>query len=251
MRPMTITDLEWLSPPSPIHLPDSAVHIWRAIIPDEDIRVENLLSTLSLEEEDRARRFHKEQDTYRFIWHHATLRQVLCQYLNIEPQELMFDYSSFGKPSLSDNLNSYTLKFNMSHSGEILLIAITTNREIGVDVELVRSIPDMNRMVELYFTESEINWYTALTEPEKAPAFFSAWTRKEAFLKAIGEGLQYPPEQVEVSMDPEAVTPSLNLLGNSQDDVRYSLLSFQPTEGYLAALAVEGKDWSIRAFHFK
>lgn len=245
-----MTELDWLSPPDPIQLPDSAVHIWRAIVPKEDIIDERYLSTLSLDEKERAKRFLKLEDTSRYIWHHATLRQVISRYLNLQPQEIMFHNSPLGKPALNETLHRDKLTFNMSHSGDIMLIALTSERQIGIDVELIRSIPDMSRMVDLYFTRSERSWYSALPESEKILAFFSAWTRKEAFLKAIGEGLQYPPEQVEVSMDPDAVTPSLDLLDKSQPTSEYRLLSFQPMEGYLAALAAEGKNWSSQAFHF-
>jgi 4'-phosphopantetheinyl transferase len=208
------------------------------------------LKTLSLDERERAERFHNNKDASRYIWHHSTLRQVLCQYLNIQPQKIIFQHNPLGKPSLIEELNPNKLSFNMSHSGDIALIALTSNRQIGIDVELIKSIPDMSRMVELYFSKSEIKCYRALPNSEKLLVFFSAWTRKEAFLKAIGEGLQYPLEQIEVSMDPEDMSPSLNLLDNSLPDLGYRLLSFQPAEGYKAALAVEGKSWSVKTIHF-
>jgi 4'-phosphopantetheinyl transferase len=245
-----MTELDWLSPPDLFHLPDSEIHIWRATIPNQLINIDEHTSILSFEEKERAARFHDQIDASRFIWQHATLRRVLSQYLKLQPQEIMFKYSPLGKPALITALNPHELSFNISHSGQIMLIALTSGRQVGIDVEMARPIDDMNRMVELYFSPSEIEWYMALPESERQLAFFSAWTRKEAFLKAIGEGLQYPPEQVEVSMDPDAVAPSLNLLDDSQPDLGYRLLSFQPAEGYIAALAAEGRNWSVQAFHF-
>lgn len=250
LRQLAMTELDWLSPPDLIHLPDSEIHIWRATIPNQIINIDEHMSILSFEEKERAERFHNQRDAYRFIWHHAALRQVLCQYLNLQPQEIVYKYSPLGKPDLMEAHNPHEIRFNISHSGHILLIALTSNRQLGIDVEEVRSIPDMSRMVELYFSPSEIEWYMDLPEPEKQLAFFSTWTRKEAFLKAIGEGLQYPPEQIEVSMDPDDVSPALKFLDDSQPDLGCRLLSFEPAEGYKAALAAEGKNWSVHAYHF-
>jgi 4'-phosphopantetheinyl transferase len=123
-------------------------------------------------------------------------------------------------------------------------------RQIGIDIELIKPISDMNRMVELYFSKLESEVFTALPEAIRTGAFYSAWTRKEAYLKSIGEGLQQPPDQVEVSMNPLESYPELKLLDRDLPRATIRLLSFQPAEGYQAALAVEGKSWDVLAIDY-
>lgn len=245
-----MTEIIWTSPTDPVHLENTQVHLWKAESSSSNIDSRTLWLTLSEDEQDRAKRFHRQVDGDRYIWHHATLHQILSRYLDLHPREINFQYSALGKPSLPKEINPNRYCFNMSHSGDILIIGLTSNLQIGVDVERISSIPDMEAMVELNFTQTEIKAYSRLPETEKQFAFFAAWTRKEAVLKAVGKGLQIPPGQIEVSMDPEESSPSVRLLDEVEGSVSFRLFSFRPAEGHQAALAVEGINWDVKAFQY-
>ena len=240
-----MTFLTWNSPPDPLHLDDSAVHIWRIIHPVDGNAVGSYLNYLSPDERKRSERFHKRFDAERFIANHSILRLTLSRYLMLDPHEIQFKTNPLGKPSLVNEQNPTRLEYNSSHSGEVLLIAIARNQRVGIDVELIKPIPEMDRMVEQYFSKSEFETFASLPEPERIPAFYAAWTRKEAYLKLIGEGLQHPPDRIEVSLNPNDPFPDLELLDRGLHQASSSLISFEPADGYQAALAVEGESRDV------
>jgi 4'-phosphopantetheinyl transferase len=245
-----MTTLTWNSPPDPLSLQSSAVHIWRFFHSREVQALRSKVKILSLEEKRRAEQFHSQYEADRYLLNHTILREILSLYLCLGPAIIDFDIGPFGKPGLIDEQNPEQINFNLSHSGEILLIALAINQRIGIDVELIKPMEDINRMVELYFSKSENERYASLPEPERALAFYSAWTRKEAYLKSIGEGLQHPPDQVEVSFDPHETFTKIKLLDRDLPQTTHHLFSFQPVEGYQAAVAFEGEAWEVSAINY-
>jgi len=166
-------------------------------------------SILSPDERDRASRFHFERDRLHFCAARALLRTLLAGYLAAEPQDLRFRYSDKGKPELAEPHASRRFSFNLSHSGGIALIGLTRDRPIGVDIEKIRDDFDTAAIAKRFFSASEQEQLLKLPSEQQHQAFFRCWTLKEAFIKALGEGLSHPLHQFDVSVD---AGPSVSLV---------------------------------------
>jgi 4'-phosphopantetheinyl transferase len=151
---------------------------------------------------------------------------------------------------LVENLNKFDLRFNLAHSEDLMLLAITCGREIGVDLELLRPLKEAETIAKQFFSASEYAKLCALPPDEKAKGFFNCWTRKEAYLKAQGSGTAYPLNQFEVSLEPGEPPALLNVTTAPNEAARWSLQELTPVEGYLAALAVEGHNWYLTCWDF-
>jgi 4'-phosphopantetheinyl transferase len=179
------------------------------------------------------------RDRNRFIVCRAILRGILAQYMDIEPAQIEFCYGRHGKPVLAAAFQNRELRFNVSHSHEIALFAFTRQREIGVDIERIRPLSDVKQIVERYFSYRERKMFRSLPTAQRFPTFFTWWTCKEAYLKALGEGLAYPLDQVDVSMVTEKSASPVCIVGD-QPAIGWSVRSFSTVPGYAAAFAVEG-----------
>jgi 4'-phosphopantetheinyl transferase len=183
---------EWEKAPTRLpRLAAGDVDVWSVQLECSPAYVAVLLHTLSDEECDRAERFHFERDQRPFICARGTLRRLLAEYLDAEARDLTFSYGPNGKPALSGRFER-ALTFNVSHSKELALVAIGRNVEMGVDVEAVRSIDDADDIASRFFSPRETAQLRALPFPVRTQAFFACWTRKEAYLKALGSGLAKP-----------------------------------------------------------
>src|SRR5262249_23128168 len=149
-------------------------------------------SLLSPEERERADRFHFARDRDRFVIAHAVLRQILALYLQSQPELIQFVQQKHGKPELAPESNPLGLTFNLSHSGEVALVAVAAHMQLGVDVELMRSDFGGEEIAERFFSRPEVEKLRLLAAHQRTRAFFQCWTRKEAYLKARGEGLSIP-----------------------------------------------------------
>jgi 4'-phosphopantetheinyl transferase len=178
------------------------VHVWRASLDEFSPQRDNFLHTLAAEEQTRAERFYFQTDCGRFINAHGILRAILGLYLNRAPNCLSFCYSSYGKPALTRESGGDAIRFNMSHSRGVALYAVTRGREIGIDLEFIRSDLEVEQIAERFFSRSEIATLRALPTDLQKYAFFLCWTRKEAYIKARGEGLSLPLDQFDVSLIP-------------------------------------------------
>ena len=226
-------------------LADSDIHVWCASL---DVSSQDLLyyrSILSEDEVGRAMRFVFEKDRIHFIVGRGLLRTVLSMYLHLEPVQIEFVYGPYGKPGLKPELTDKCLEFNLSHSKDLALYALNWNRKIGVDVEYIQPMPNMNSFAELYFSPRETAFINALSGEEKEQAFFKIWTGKEAFLKANGSGLTEPLNEVEISLETWK-TFALNTRGKDKPQTkRWRLEMFDPAPGHQAALVVEGDSGQI------
>ena len=213
-----------------------SVHVWRIGLDIAASRVPEFLDLLSGEERVKAARLRTTQLRLRYVVAHGALRTILGRYLEAAPGSLHFLTSPFGKPSLADS----PLSFNLSHSEGLALCAISAHGQLGVDVERIRPIVDGDSIVARYFAPAEAADYVALGERDRLAAFFSTWTRKEAFLKATGLGLQRALDSFAVEIDPDAVSPALtiNAAPGAADD-GFHLRSFVPEAGYAAAVALD------------
>jgi len=229
------------TPPSNLVLQTGELHIWCADLDQNKSRVHNLEHLLSIDERIRAKRFHFDQHRKRYISGLGILRTILGRYLGIETNLVRFRSGKNGKPSLSETNNKGDIRFNMSHSEEIAVFAFTRDREIGVDIERIHDIPDKDLIVERFFSVREKNVFYTLPESKKKEAFFNCWTRKEAFLKAIGEGLYRPLDKFTVSLAPDEPARLLNIEEDPKEASRWTIQDLIVADGFASAFAVEGR----------
>jgi 4'-phosphopantetheinyl transferase len=233
----------WTSSPDSLKLERRHVDIWRISLNLTVDSVKLLFSSLSADETQRAIRFHFPADRDRFIAAHGILREILGRYLRYKPSELAFSVNQYGKPAL---VNS-DLEFNLSHSGDFALLAITQGRKIGVDVERIRTNMELENIASHNFSRLEISELMALPPEQREIGFFNCWTRKEAYIKAHGLGLSLPLDSFDVSLSPDQpVIFRAARHNNSQESIRWTLCSLDINPNYAGALAVEGLDLSLR-----
>jgi len=237
----------WSSPPKPLSLGSDEVHVWRAPLDLPPLLVESLKRTLSADEKARAEGFHFQKHRDQFIAARGILKTILGHYLNQEPSQLRFCYGPYGKPSLATASGGNLLRFNMSHSHGLALYAVTCGRELGVDLEFLCTDFAMEDIAKRFFSPREIAALRALPTNMRLDGFFNCWTRKEAYIKARGEGLTLRLDQFEVSLVP-GDPPTLNTKGDPQEASRWSLLKLDPGLGYVAALSVEGHDFQLKCW---
>ena len=183
---------EWLSPPERLKAEENSVHVWRAYLPGERPRLTFFMKTLSSDEQARAARFLRTEDRVSFTIGRGILRCVLSKYLGSAPENIRFDYTSFGKPRLRINPELPLLNFNVSHSNCWAVIAIGKNRKIGIDVEYIRADLDVLGISRRFFSPQEADLIGSAPEEKRQRLFYEIWVRKEAYVKATGKGLSMP-----------------------------------------------------------
>jgi len=225
-------------------LSDEDVHVWCVSLQQPSHIIEQLTCVLSANEKERAARFHFEHLQKSFIVARGVLRVLLANYLGLQPAQLEFTYLPTGKPQVSKNLNK-RIFFNLSHSNEYALYAFSRNRKVGVDIEYIRPIEDLEKIAENNFSAKE-NFELKMLPPEKIlESFFNCWTRKEAYIKALGAGISFPLQEFDVSLKPGKPAKLLSVYGNAREAARWSMSELHPAAGYAAALVVEGSACDI------
>jgi 4'-phosphopantetheinyl transferase len=208
-------------------------------------QVQSLWCTLTADERQRAERYIFQKDRTHFVVARGLLRVLLGCYLRQEPQHLHFTYGPHGKPALATDTGRVALRFNVSHSHSLALYAITRGREVGVDVERIRPEVVQEKIAERFFSPREVTVLRALPTPLQAPAFFACWTRKEAYMKATGDGLTLPLNQFDVSLAPGEPAALLRTAWDPKEAARWTLQDLAPAPGYRAAVAVAGHAWRL------
>jgi 4'-phosphopantetheinyl transferase len=228
-------------------LPPDEVHVWTASRDASDDAVEAFRAILNDDERRRADRFAFPHDRRRFAVSRGLLRTILGRYLEIPPQSLRFVSNAHGKPQLDPALNiDLAIRFNLSHSGPWVVYALTLGRDLGVDVERIRPEFGGFAIAERFFAPGEIAELRALPEDARALAFFHGWTRKEAYIKAKGKGLALPLDEFEVAIGPDRPAALLSTLPDPAEAARWSLVEIPAEPGFVAAVCVEGHDWTLR-----
>lgn len=238
----------WQLAPRRVALHDREVHVWRASLKQSASHVRSLVATLAPEEQQRAERYVFQKDREHFIVARGLLRSILGMYLEMEPRALRFCYSSYGKPRLALEDNHGDLRFNLSHSNQLALFAVTRGREVGVDVEWIRPEVAKENIAEHFFSRYEVTMLRSLPPDLQGEAFFNCWTRKEAYIKARGEGLSLPLDKFDVSLAPGKPATLLSIRIDSVDTSQWTLVELTPGLGYAAALVVEGRDWQLKCW---
>ena len=228
----------WLSPPKSPPLQTGEVHVWRIELEQPNNLLEKFRTSLDPDELERAGRFHFDKHRRHFIVGRGFLRDILSRYIEVEPAALRFSYGLYGKPALAGEHENSKLRFNMSHSHNLALFAITEDKHLGIDVEHIRSDFASEDIARRFFSRVEVESFNALRAEEQVAAFFRCWTRKEAFMKATGKGMSQPLDTFDVTLAPAA--PPRLLRVEDDDASRWSLSDIDVGEGYAGALVVEG-----------
>ena len=237
--------------PLGLELKTDEIHVWCVSLDQQASRFQMLSQTLSPDERMRAERFHFEKDRNHFVISKGMLRTILGSYLSAEPDKLRFCYGKHGKPKLADISGKGRICFNSSRSEGLSLYAFTLDREIGVDIEHIHDVPEVEHIVERFFSEVENELFHSLPESRKKEVFFNCWTRKEAFIKAIGDGLYRPLYKFDVSLSPGEPAELLSIEGDSTKASGWRIQDLNLASGHAAACAVEGQSqfrlcqWSI------
>lgn len=219
----------WPKPDAFPDRPDSSLHVWRIVLSDAP----GAASLLSPDETGRAERLRHGAVRQRFVRARTALRRLLGRYLEVHGGDISFVYGPAGKPAVEGDAR---LAFNLSHSGGLALCAVSGPRvALGVDIEAMRTLRDAGKLAERHFSPAELNGWSRLSEPERLPGFYRVWTRKEALLKAAGEGLARPLERVDSA-------------AGDLDGRSYWLESLEPDEGYAAAVASTAAPSRVRCW---
>ncbi len=241
-------DLWAPGPARPVPAP-SEVHVWRAslALPPGDVAA--LHEVISDEERLRAGRFRFEVHRGRFVAGRGIQRRVLARYLGAGPAALRYRLAHHGKPSLDHPWDATGLRFNVSNAEDGLLIAVGLGRELGVDLEAVRTLGDRDDVARRFFSAPENQVYDTIADAERDAAFFTCWTRKEAYIKALGEGLSMPLDCFDVTLRPGEPARLLATRGNPAETDRWTLHELDPGPGWMGAVAVEGDaSWEMRLY---
>ena len=218
-------------------LPMDWVDLWWEDIGSQIKDIPKFWDTLSEDERKRAERFRFDRHRERFIVQRGRLREILSGYRNVLPEAIRFREGPGGKPAVTgDNPG---IRFNLSHCGGRALYAVVYGREVGVDVEAVRPKPKAGALVDRFFSPSEKAAFQALAPREKEAAFFAGWTRKEAYVKAVGKGLRFPLDRFDVSLKPGDQKSLLRVAGAPEEVKRWLLRDIDLGQGFRAALAVD------------
>lgn len=238
------------SPPSGLKLNENEVHAWKASLDQPESIKHMLMQTLSVDEKKRAGRFHFDEDRRHFIVGRGLLRTILGWYLGIVPIEVSFQHGKNGKPELDDKFGNVAINFNLSHSEGLVFYGFTRNGRIGVDIERMRVIPDMEQIAERFFSVREKTAFRALPPSKKKEAFYNCWTRKEAFIKATGDGLALPLNTFDVTLVPDEPADLTNGFENLSETKHWSLYALKPTQGFVGAIVVEGNWRPLKFFQW-
>ena len=228
-------------------LPAGHIHVWRAIVDIPFARLQVYQETLSPDERARAQRFKLSRHQRRFTAARGILRHILARYLGTTPQDIRFQPGPFGKLFLQGPMDQ-PLHFNVAHSQQLALYAVSRDFDVGIDLEGDRDSLDYAGLAERICSADELITFQKLPPAEQRAAFFRCWTRKEAFVKAIGKGFSFPLEQVTVSFTPDEPSRILSVQGHSSDD--WSLVDLSPGQGFWGALAVAGKPSLIQGWDY-
>jgi 4'-phosphopantetheinyl transferase len=235
----------WNAPIKITQIQKGAIHIWRASLdlPSRDVR--RLEEKLSVDERIKAERFRFDWDKNRYIVSFGILKQILSLYIGVDPASVRISYGTRGKPRLKDAYGEDNIHFNLSHSEGLAIYIFARDHEVGVDIERIRDIPEMDNIVDDFFSPREKISFKALSRSKKRKAFFRLWTRKEAYIKAIGEGMYLPLDSFDISLIPRELASPLRLEGGPKIASRWLIQDLEPTPGFAGAFAIERRNWRI------
>ena len=235
-------NLNWLPAPKKLDLLLNDVHIWRINLNSSESQLQFFRETLSSDEIARAERFYFPEHRQRFMAGRGTLRAILGQYLDIAPKQVEFEYQPRGKPLLAAKFADKGLLFNLSHSQDLALLGISYQNQIGVDLEYIRTMSDLEGLAKRFFSAREYEYLRLLSPAQQQQIFFRYWTCKEAYLKATGDGL-VQLEEIEIDLTPNQ--PSKLLVSGD-----WSLSELTPADNFAAAVVVAGSNIHLHCWEY-
>lgn len=236
--------LNWHTP-GPLNLASGQLQVWRIALDVPPDVLSTFWVELSEAEQQRAGRFHTSQLRNRYITAHGALRRILAQYVHQPAAELQFSFSAYGKPSL---ISKSGLTFNLSHANAWALCVVACQQAVGVDIEQVQALPDLENVAQRFFSPRERQTLAALAETAKPLGFYHCWTRKEAFIKALGSGLSHPLDSFDVTLHPNEEARLIEI--RSHTSAHWSLVHLEPAPNYVGAVAAEGEITQLEGFTF-
>lgn len=269
---MPVSPQQWSEPPDRLQLIPDTVDVWLFSLNQPPARLNELKKLLSTDELARAERFIQQSASEQYVAAHGILRILLSRYLNIKPEGIVIKQDIHGKPLLADhfdiiseqatnpslppNCNEPTLNFNLSHSHEAGLIAISPDRAVGVDIEYLKREFEYMKIARRFFSPTEYEVLQNTRIPLQKNAFFSAWCRKEAILKALGTGISGGLGNFDVSLSTEPCTEIikppeyLQAKANPNSKAKWCIQNLPAVDSYTHAVAAEGDDWVLRCFNW-
>jgi 4'-phosphopantetheinyl transferase len=235
-NPMVVS--HWRSNPGQFLLKSNHIHIWKINL-DQYFSSQHLFSLLNEDECLRANRLIDSRKKHQFRASRITLREILSLYLKLHAKQIKFKYSEFGKPSIDPFINHQRIEFNLSHSQNIMLLALSQVQPVGIDIEEIKSISSSEQIINSYFSFIDKNAYQQLSLHKKLFAFHTLWTRKEAHAKALGTGFSKTP-QMDFSTFSEP---------NRFREENCWFSTFHPQEGYIASIVVNSPKTPILHFY--
>ena len=223
-----------------VSMPD--LHLWYIPFHSEEKSVD----CLSHEELEHGNKFKFDIHRDKFFFYRTSLRKILSLYLSVNPQEIIFEYGEFGKPRVLNNVAS--IEFNLSHSGNLGIVGITKKLVIGVDVEILNSLDNLNAIVQQYFSKYEWKKFRIFPEQKKFIYFYRLWTCKEAYIKALGAGLSYPLDKFSIDFLPEGYPRIVEIDSKMQENISWTLQSYllkSGLESYVIAYALNTEQLAV------
>lgn len=238
----------WPTAPEALPLGKDDIHIFAAPLDIAGDDLAKLKASLSADENERAARFKFERHRNRYIAGRGWLRTILGRFLKCEPAMLRFEYSAHGKPILLKGAAGHDLHFNLAHSEDLALATVTRLCPVGVDVERIRVVKDVEELVKRFFSARESEAFQKLSLNEQPAAFFNLWTRKEAMLKATGEGITGGLNRVEVSFLKGEPARVMAINGDTGKASEWMLRELAPAAGFVGAVAIQAANAEIQTW---
>ena len=218
---------------------EAEVHLWSSTLSLRESSRRQLYQTLSEEERGRAARFRFAQDQHAYVTSRGLLRAILSRYLNEAPDQIAITYGSNGKPYLSGS----PVCFNVAHSRQLVVFALAREERLGIDIEHIQPMENLEEVARQFFSLAEYEDLLQIPEHQRVDAFFRCWTRKEAYVKATGKGLQTELDRFQVSLKPDEPTRFVAMADGRNNPCEWSLLDWVPEKGYAGAIAIYGVGW--------
>jgi 4'-phosphopantetheinyl transferase len=241
-------DSPWRPAPAAPHLPPGVVHVWRAGLEPPPHLLARLEASLSDDERARAARFRFPAHRVRYAAGRGILRALLGRYVGVDPAAVRFGYTRHGKPYLERTPGMPDVRFNLSNAEALALVAFSVERDVGVDLEDLKPMPDAVSIATRFFSAPENDVFRTLGDDIRELAFFTCWTRKEAYIKAVGEGLSMPLDRFDVTFAPGEPARLVCTRPEPDQAGRWKLVDVDPGPGHVGALMAAGQDWEMEVY---
>jgi 4'-phosphopantetheinyl transferase len=245
-EPAHVEPQVWMEPDARPKLVDGALHIWQVKLDRSEDELGAMAALLSTDERDRAARFHFTRDREHYIAGRGILRNILARYLDQPARELLFNYGLRGKPVLS----GAPLQFNLAHSGGVAVIALSRDRSVGIDIEQIRVVPRWEGITNSFFSATEREAIQSVPSFDRLFAFFTCWTRKEAYLKATGDGIGVPLDSFDVSVIPDSLPRLLRVQDAPEETSRWHFHTLPLTSEHIGVAAHDGPIEAVQHYQW-